>query len=104
MASLKTCQVDDIETPCPSSAFVPVALTDGGTYGPIEIESAPVQLQALDFAQSLNQDPNSLYYQCLNLDKVGAMGHSQGAKTTSTLPIASLCETTGGRKSIRPLK
>jgi hypothetical protein len=41
-----------------------------------------VQLRALDYAEALNEDPNSIYYQKLNLDKIGAMGHSQGAIAT----------------------
>jgi len=40
-------------------------------------------LRALDFAQALNDDPDSLYYQRLDLDKIGAMGHSQGASATA---------------------
>jgi hypothetical protein len=41
-----------------------------------------VQLRALDYAKSLNEDPTSLFYQRLDMDKVGAMGHSQGAMAT----------------------
>jgi pimeloyl-ACP methyl ester carboxylesterase len=40
-------------------------------------------LKALDYAKALNEDANSLYYQKLDLDKVGAMGHSQGASATA---------------------
>jgi hypothetical protein len=43
-----------------------------------------VQLRALDYAKSLNEDPTSVLYQKLNLDKIGAMGHSQGAGATVT--------------------
>jgi pimeloyl-ACP methyl ester carboxylesterase len=39
-------------------------------------------LRALDFAKAANEDPNSIYYQKLDLEKVGAMGHSQGGSAT----------------------
>lgn len=42
-----------------------------------------VQLRALDYAKALNEDPNSVLYQRLNLDKIGAMGHSQGSLATA---------------------
>jgi hypothetical protein len=41
-----------------------------------------VQLRALDYAKALNEDPTSLFYQKLDMDNVGAMGHSQGASAT----------------------
>jgi hypothetical protein len=41
-----------------------------------------VQLTALDYAKSINEDPMSVFYQKLDLDKIGAMGHSQGASAT----------------------
>jgi hypothetical protein len=40
-------------------------------------------LRALDFAKALNEDSASLYYQKLDLDHIGAMGHSQGSAATS---------------------
>jgi hypothetical protein len=39
-------------------------------------------LRALDLAKALNEDTNSKFYQKLDLDKVGAMGHSQGGAAT----------------------
>ena len=42
-----------------------------------------VQLRALDYAAALNDDPSSVLYQKLDLDKIGAMGHSQGAAATA---------------------
>jgi hypothetical protein len=39
-------------------------------------------LHALDFAAAANADPSSPYYQKLDLDHVGAMGHSQGGAAT----------------------
>jgi hypothetical protein len=41
-----------------------------------------VQLHALDYAKALNEDPSSVLYHKLDLDNVGAMGHSQGAMAT----------------------
>jgi pimeloyl-ACP methyl ester carboxylesterase len=43
-----------------------------------------VQLHALDYAKALNEDSSSIFYQKLDLDKIGAMGHSQGAMATGT--------------------
>ena len=40
-------------------------------------------LKALDFAKALNEDPDSLYHNRLDLDHVGAMGHSQGSSATA---------------------
>jgi hypothetical protein len=39
-------------------------------------------LKALDFAEAANEDKGSPLYGRLDLDKVGAMGHSQGASAT----------------------
>jgi pimeloyl-ACP methyl ester carboxylesterase len=41
-----------------------------------------VQLRALDYAKTLNEDPKSIFYQKLDMDHIGAMGHSQGAAAT----------------------
>jgi hypothetical protein len=43
-----------------------------------------VQERAIDYAESLNEDETSPLYHRLDLDKVGAMGHSQGAAATIT--------------------
>jgi len=40
--------------------------------------------KALDFAESANKDPKSIYYNRLDMTKVGAMGHSQGGMATVT--------------------
>lgn len=42
-----------------------------------------VQLRALDYAKYLNDDQSSIFYHKLNLDKIGAMGHSQGSQATA---------------------
>jgi pimeloyl-ACP methyl ester carboxylesterase len=42
-----------------------------------------VQLRALDYAASLNDDATSVLHGKLDLDKIGAMGHSQGALATT---------------------
>ncbi|MDD9945087.1 MAG: hypothetical protein OXU20_28860 [Myxococcales bacterium] len=39
-------------------------------------------LRALDLAAALNADESSIFYQKLDLDRVGAMGHSQGSAAT----------------------
>jgi hypothetical protein len=41
-------------------------------------------LHALDFAAAANQDKSSPYYGKLDMTKVGAMGHSQGAAATAS--------------------
>jgi hypothetical protein len=45
---------------------------------------APMTL-ALDFMFAANDDESSPYYQLLDLENVGAMGHSQGAGATATV-------------------
>ena len=45
--------------------------------------TSSVQLRALDYAAALNGDAGSPLYNRLNLDQIGAMGHSQGAAATS---------------------
>jgi len=61
-----------------SHGFVVIASnsrwTDGGNME---------MLKALDFAKAANEDESSVLYQKLNLDKIGAMGHSQGAGATA---------------------
>lgn len=49
--------------------------------------------RALDFAEAANADPNSQYYQKLDLTKIGAMGHSQGAGATATAASDSRIKT-----------
>ena len=65
-----------------------------------------VQLRALDYAQALNDDPASIYYQKLDLGKVGAMGHSQGSTATSTASsdprIKALILWNGGTSNNKP--
>ena len=41
-------------------------------------------IHALDFMFAANEDPESPYYQLIDTDKVGAMGHSQGSMATAT--------------------
>jgi pimeloyl-ACP methyl ester carboxylesterase len=40
-------------------------------------------LRALDLAKALNEQEGSVFYKRLNLEKVGAMGHSQGSSATA---------------------
>lgn len=63
-----------------SYGFVIIASNSSWTATP---PTDGVQLRALDYAAALNEDPESIYYQKLDLDKVGAMGHSQGAGATA---------------------
>jgi hypothetical protein len=41
-----------------------------------------VQERALDYAKFLNEDKTSIFYKKLDMDHIGAMGHSQGALAT----------------------
>ncbi|MCP4604810.1 MAG: hypothetical protein GY847_30535 [Proteobacteria bacterium] len=65
-----------------------------------------VQLRALDYAKALNEDPTSIYYQHLDMDKVGAMGHSQGAGATGNAAsdprIKALILWNGGASNNKP--
>jgi pimeloyl-ACP methyl ester carboxylesterase len=65
-----------------------------------------VQLRALDYAEALNNDPASIYYQKLDLGKVGAMGHSQGSMATATASsdprIKALILWNGGTSNNKP--
>ncbi|HEX6241900.1 MAG TPA: hypothetical protein VFZ61_13420 [Polyangiales bacterium] len=60
-----------------SHGFVVVAANSRWTNG-----DEKVMLRALDFAKAANEDPSHVLYKRLNLDKVGAMGHSQGSGAT----------------------
>ncbi|MEY4515109.1 MAG: hypothetical protein RLZZ450_7231, partial [Pseudomonadota bacterium] len=40
-------------------------------------------LRALDFAKAINDDAKNVLYHKLDLEKVGAMGHSQGGSATA---------------------
>jgi hypothetical protein len=44
-------------------------------------------LRALDFAKALNEDKESIYFERLDLDNIGAMGHSQGASATANAAV-----------------
>jgi hypothetical protein len=65
-----------------------------------------VQLRALDYAKYLNEDSSSVLYHKLNLDKIGAMGHSQGAGATATASsdprIKALMFFSGGTSNNEP--
>jgi Chlorophyllase enzyme len=65
-----------------------------------------VQLRALDFAKYVNEDPTSVLYKRLNLDKIGAMGHSQGAQATANASsdprIKALMFFSGGTSNNEP--
>src|SRR5580704_1412018 len=65
-----------------------------------------VQLRALDYAKYVNEDPTSELYTRLNLDKIGAMGHSQGAQATANASsdprIKALIFFSGGTSNNEP--
>jgi hypothetical protein len=65
-----------------------------------------VQLRALDYAKYVNEDPTSDLYKRLNLDKIGAMGHSQGAQATANASsdprIKALIFFSGGTSNNEP--
>lgn len=62
--------------------------------------------KALDFVETLNADESSMYYKRLNLEKIGAMGHSQGGMATITAArderIDSLIIWNGGSDAVKP--
>lgn len=65
-----------------------------------------VQLRALDYAKSLNEDPDSIFYEKLDLDNIGAMGHSQGAGATAVASsdprVKSIILWNGGTSNNKP--
>lgn len=65
-----------------------------------------VQVRALDYAEALNEDPDSIFYHHLDLDRIGAMGHSQGAGATvdaaSDPRIRALILWNGGTSEDKP--
>jgi hypothetical protein len=61
-----------------SHGFVVVSANSRWTSG-----GEKVMLRALDLAKAINEDPTHVLYQRLDLDKVGAMGHSQGSGATA---------------------
>jgi hypothetical protein len=65
-----------------------------------------VQVRALDYAEALNKDPSSVLYQRLDLTKIGAMGHSQGAAATVTAAsdprVKALIFWNGATSNVKP--
>lgn len=66
-----------------SHGFVVIASNSTWTAAVVTADGTPVQVSALDYAEALNADMNSPLYQRLDMTKVGAMGHSQGAAATA---------------------
>lgn len=62
--------------------------------------------KALDFAEAANADESSVYYKRLDLEKIGAMGHSQGGMATITAAsdprIDSVIIWNGGSDAVKP--
>jgi len=82
-----------------------VVIASNSTY----TDTAPtnmVQLRSLDYAAALNADPNSIFYQKLDLGKIGAMGHSQGAmatvSTASDSRVKAVIRWNGGTSNSKP--
>jgi hypothetical protein len=65
-----------------SYGFVVIAPNSTWTSTTTTAAGTPVQVSAIDYAEALNADMTSPLYQRLDLTKVGAMGHSQGAAAT----------------------
>ena len=86
-----------------SHGFVIIASNSTWTATP---PTNTVQLRALDYAEALNEDPSSVVYHKLDLSRVGAMGHSQGAKATgeasSDPRIKALILWNGGTSNNKP--
>jgi hypothetical protein len=65
-----------------------------------------VQLRALDYAKYVNEDATNILYQRLNLNEIGAMGHSQGAEATANAAsdprIKALLFFSGGTSNYEP--
>jgi hypothetical protein len=66
-----------------SHGFIVVASNSTWTRNTTSPEGVPVQLHALDYAEHLNNDPDSVLYQKLDMEHIGAAGHSQGAGATA---------------------
>jgi hypothetical protein len=65
-----------------SHGFVVIASNSTWTGTTTTADGTPVQVSAINYAEALNADMNSPLYQRLDMSKVGAMGHSQGAAAT----------------------
>jgi hypothetical protein len=63
-------------------------------------------LKALDFAKSENSNPSSVLYQKLDLEKIGAMGHSQGGGATINAArdsrVKAVIIWNGGGSAVKP--
>jgi hypothetical protein len=66
-----------------SHGFVVIAPNSTWTAAVTTADGTPVQASAIDYAEALNADPGTILYQRLDLSRVGAMGHSQGAAATA---------------------
>jgi hypothetical protein len=67
-----------------SHGFVVIAPNSTWTAAVTTAAGTPVQVSAMDYAEALNADAKSPLYQRLDMSKVGAMGHSQGAAATGS--------------------
>jgi hypothetical protein len=91
-------------------------LTTLASYGYVVIASnstwtatAPtdkVQARAIDYAEALNKDEKSILFGRIDLDHVGAAGHSQGAKATGNVDddprVKSVIFWNAGTSDVKP--
>ena len=86
-----------------SHGFVIIASNSTWTATP---PTDSVQVRAIDYAESVNEDEKSPLYHRLDLDKIGAMGHSQGAaataKTGADPRVKSIILWNGGTSNDKP--
>jgi hypothetical protein len=65
-----------------------------------------VQARAIDYAEALNKDENSILFGRIDLDHVGAAGHSQGAKATGNVDddprVKSVIFWNAGTSDVKP--
>jgi hypothetical protein len=86
-----------------SHGFVVVASNSTWTNTGV---TAGVQKRAIDYAEALNEDKDSVLYGKLDLDHVGAMGHSQGAAATAAVDddprVDAVIFWNGGASNVKP--
>jgi hypothetical protein len=64
--------------------YVIIASNSTWTGGTAGYNGVTVQINAINYGEAINALPNHPLYQRIDLDNIGAMGHSQGAAATAT--------------------
>lgn len=89
-----------------SHGFVVIASNSTWTMTTTAPDGTPVQRNAINYAEALNEDPNSIFYQKLDLEHIGASGHSQGsgatAVTASDPRVDAIIMWNGGPSNAKP--